>query len=69
MIYLVLIAIFGALFGTAVYLAGRKGAAEQFAKSMDTTSDNLEKAKDAADKVDSLDPTVKRERLRKNFGK
>ena len=69
MVWLVLIGILGMAFLGAMYMAEKKGAAEENAKDIQDTANNLEKAKDATDEVDRLSATDKRDRLRQKFGK
>lgn len=69
MAWLVLIGILGMAFLGAMYMAEKKGAAEENAKDIKTTADNLKEAKDAMDEVDRLDDAAKREWLRRKFGK
>lgn len=69
MVWLVLLAILGMAFLGAMYMAEKKGAAEENAKDIQATANNLEKAKDAADDINRLSATDKRKRLRTKFGK
>lgn len=69
MVWGILLAIVGMAFWGALWMAQRKGAAEENAKDAATTANNLRKAKDAVDKIDRLDAAAQRERLRSRFGK
>ena len=69
MVWIVLLAIVGMAFWGALWMAQRKGAAEENAKDAATTANNLRKAKDAVAKIDRLDDAARRERLRSKFGK
>ena len=69
MVWGILLAIVGMAFWGALWMAQRKGAAEEGAKDAATTADNLREAKDAVAKIDRLDAAAQRERLRTRFGK
>ena len=69
MVWAILLAIVGMAFMGALWMAQRKGAAEENAKDAATTAKNLEKAKDAVAEIDQLDAAAQRERLRSKFGK